>query len=50
MELKSKTLKRQIELYEKNGEYTIADMLRNELRIALENEEYLRNKELWDSL
>lgn len=48
MELKSQTLKRLIEKYENAGELTIADLLRNDLRIALEREEYLRNKELWE--
>lgn len=48
MELESQTLKRLIEKYEKTGEITIADLLRNDLIIALEREEYLRNKELWE--
>lgn len=44
----SDKIKNQIKQFELKGEYTIADLLRNDLRIALQREEYLKYKDLWD--
>lgn len=50
MELKSDTLKKQIKAFRSIGENMIADMLEYKLKITLEREEYLKNKELWEKV